>query len=172
MEHFFTVDVEDGKTIALSAWLQVTRNSKDKTDKNQYLKVLIVNDSTPFRESPKNYFSIVNEEVNKLCFFGIHVDLKSKFLCPYHEGNTYNDVKKDEDKLNFLYRSINDYGVGHLCSVDWEKDSDGNVSHIWSEFIPSFETPDIEPVPIFFNFSSSFMYFSTCFLFYKKRTVW
>ena len=147
LNHFYSVDLEDGKNIALSAWLQVTRNSKDKTDRNQYLKVLIVNDSSPFRESPKNYFSIVNEEVNKLCFFGIHIDLKSKFLCPYHEGNTYKDVKKDEDKLNFLYRSINDYGVGHLCSVDWKKDEDGKVYHIWSEFIPSFETPDIEPVP-------------------------
>ena len=147
LNHFFEVKVDKDKSIALSAWLQITRNSKDKTDNNQYLKILIVNDSTAFKESPKNYFSIVNEEVNKLCFFGINIDLKSNFLCQYHEGNTYNDVNKDEDKLNFLYRSISDYGVGHLCSVDWEKDSEGNVSHIWSEFIPSFETPDIEPVP-------------------------
>ena len=147
LNHFFSVQLAESKNIALSAWLQITKNSKDKTDKNKYLKVLIVNDSSPFCESPKNYFSIVNEEVNKLCFFGINIDLKSSFLCPYHEGNTYNDIRKDEDKLNFLYRSISDYGVGHLCSIDWEKDPEGKVSHIWSEFIPSFETPDIEPVP-------------------------
>lgn len=46
-----------------------------------------------------------------------------------------------------MYRDIKDYGVGHLCSVDWESDEDGNVSHVFSEFIPSYETPDIEPVP-------------------------
>ena len=111
------------------------------------MKVLVVNDSTPFRETDKNYFSIVNEEVNKLCFFGIRIDLESEALSPYRADNTYNDVSKDEDKLNFLYRSIHDYGVGHLCSVDWEKNAEGKVNHIWSEFIPSFETPDIEPVP-------------------------
>ena len=147
LNHFFSVQVADNDNLALSAWLQITRNSKDKTDKNLYLKVLVVNDSTPFRETPKNYFSIVNEEVNKLCFFGIRIDLESDALSPYHADNTYNDVSNDEDKLNFLYRSIYDYGVGHLCSVDWEKNAKGIVNHIWSEFLPSFETPDIEPIP-------------------------
>lgn len=147
LNHFFSVQVADKVNLALSAWLQITRNSKDKTDKNLYLKVLVVNDSTPFRETNKNYFSIVNEEVNKLCFFGIRIDLESDALNSYHADNTYNDVNKDEDKLNFLYRSIYDYGVGHLCSVDWEKNSEDKVNHIWSEFLPSFETPDIEPVP-------------------------
>ena len=147
LNHFFSVQVADNVNLALSAWLQVTRNSKDKTDKNLYLKVLVVNDSPPFRETNKNYFSIVNEEVNKLCFFGIRIDLESDALSSYHADNTYKDVNKDEDKLNFLYRNIYDYGVGHLCSIDWEKNAEGKVNHIWSEFIPSFETPDIEPVP-------------------------
>lgn len=147
LNHFFSVEIADNVNIALSAWLQVTRNSKDKTDKNLYLKVLVVNDSTPFRETNKNHFSIVNEEVNKLCFFGIRIDLESEALCSYRADNTYNDVNKDEEKLNFLYRSIDDYAVGHLCSVDWEKNSEGEVNHIWTEFIPSYETPDIEPVP-------------------------
>lgn len=147
LNHFFSVEVADNINIALSAWLQVTRNSKDKTDNNLYLKVLVVNDSTPFQETTKNHFSIVNEEVNKLCLFGIRIDLESESLCSYRSDNSYNDVNKDEDKLNFLYRSIDDYAVGHLCSVDWGKNTEGKVSHIWTEFIPSYETPDIEPVP-------------------------
>jgi len=75
----------------------------------------------------------------------VRIDIESENLLPYHVDNTYSDVKKDEDKLNFLYRDILDYGVGHLCSVDWPKHKP--VHHIWSEFLPSYETPDIEPVP-------------------------
>ena len=147
LEHFFKVKVSQSKELALSAWLQVTKNSKDNADNNLYLKVLVVNDSTKFKESAKNHLSIVNEEVNKFCVFGVRIDLESKALCSYLADGTYQDVNKDEDKLNFLYRSIHDYGVGHLCSIDWETNPDGKVSHIWTEFIPSFETPDIEPIP-------------------------
>lgn len=145
LERILSVEIEDGRKIALSVWLQITRNSKDKDDKNIYLKVLLVNDSDPFCETQKNYFSIVNEEVNKLSFFGVKIDIESDDIIPYQADNTYSDINKDEDKLNFLYRNIKVYGVGHLCSVDWPKI--GKVNHIWSEFIPSYETPDIEPVP-------------------------
>lgn len=145
LNKIFSKEIEEGKTIALSAWLQVTKNTKNLADKNVYLKVLLVNDSDPFRENLKNYFSIVNEEVNKLCFFGVKIDIKSEAIIPYQMDNTYSDINKDEDKLNYLYRNIKDYGVGHLCSVDWPKN--GKVNHIWSEFLPTYETPDIEPVP-------------------------
>lgn len=145
LDKILSVEVEEGKTIALSAWLQVTKNSKNPADKNIYLKVLLVNDSDPFYEKQGNYFSIVNEEVNKLCFFGVKIDIESDSIIPYQADNNYSDISKDEDRLNFLYRNIKDYGVGHLCSVDWPKN--GRVNHIWSEFIPTYETPDIEPVP-------------------------
>ena len=46
---------------------------------------------------------------------------------------------------NYLYRSIDDYGVGHLCSVDW--DISGDNRWVKTEFIPSYETPDVEAVP-------------------------
>ena len=148
LSNIFELEIEKGVHIALSVWLQVTRNSKDLSDKNLYLKVLLVNDSDPFRESrdgKHSYFSIVNEDVNKLSFFGVRIDIESEYLLPYHAENTYSDISKDEDKLNFLYREIQDYGVGHLCSVDWPKNKP--VHHIWSEFLPTYETPDIEPVP-------------------------
>jgi hypothetical protein len=40
---------------------------------------------------------------------------------------------------------IKDYGVGHLCSVNWGIKK--GVMNIWSEFLPTVETPDVEPVP-------------------------
>lgn len=140
-------DVDDTHFLALDLWLQVTFNSKDKDDKDAYLKILLQNSSSPFEEDKLHYFSIVTEGVNKLCFFGVRIDVISDHILPYHENGRYKDVGKDEDKLDFLYREIKDYGVGHLCSVDWRVDENNKVNHVFSEFIPSYETPDIEPVP-------------------------
>ncbi len=145
LNKFYKQEIEGGKKIALSAWIQVTKNSKDANDKSLYLKIMLVNDSDPFVESPKNYFSIVNEDVNKLSFFGIRIDVSSKNIVPYHAQTNYSDLTDDDHKLNFLYRGVKDYGVGHLCSVDWPKN--GHVDHVWTEFIPTYETPDIEPEP-------------------------
>ena len=127
----------------LSVWLQITRlvyGSKNKI----YLKVQLENSSTPFEENSKHYFSIVTEKVNERCFFGIQIKIESKLLATYQERN--NESKQDDiEHLNYLYRSIKDYAVGHLCSVDWKiTDSEKWVR---SEFIPSYETPDVEPIP-------------------------
>lgn len=133
--------------ISLSAWLQITKDSRSDNDDKVYLKLLIQNDSTPFQEDKHNYFSIVNEQVNLFCFFGIKGSVISEYLLPYRKNENYEDVSKAEDKLNYLYREIEDYGVGHMCSVDWNKDSKGKVNEVYIEFLPSFETPDVEPVP-------------------------
>lgn len=145
LNKFFKKNIAGETFLALSSWLQVTKNSKDNADKNIYFKVLLVNDSTPFHETHKNYFSIVNEGVNELCFFGIKIEIESKKIIPFQVDRNYSDDKDDQHRLNYLYRNICDYGIGHFCSVDWPKS--GDVNRIWSEFIPTYETPDIEPEP-------------------------
>lgn len=133
--------------IALSAWLQLTRDSRNDNDDKVYLKLLLQNDSTPFHENKLNYFSIVNEQVNLFCFFGIKGSIISEYLLPYRKNENFEDASKAEDRLNYLYREIEDYGVGHMCSVDWTKNFTGKVNEVFIEFLPSFETPDVEPVP-------------------------
>ena len=126
----------------LSIWLQVTRLAYGSSNKI-YLKTQLENSSTPFEESPDHYFSIVTEKVNERCFFGVQIKIESPLLAPYQERS--NNRQDDIEHLNYLYRSINDYAVGHLCSVDWKiTDSEKWVS---TEFIPSYETPDVEPIP-------------------------
>jgi hypothetical protein len=140
-------EINKDKQISLSLWLQQTYSSKDSNDKNIYLKVLLENTATPFTEDKQNYFSIVNEKVNQSCFFGIRIDIESDYLEQYREDGVYKDPSKEQDRLNFLYRRIKDYAVGHLCSADWDKDNNGKVYRVFTEFLPSYETPDIEPVP-------------------------
>lgn len=135
---------ESGKSLLrLSVWLRLTRLASGPHNK-QYLKVQLENTSAPFEEDNEHYFSIVTEKVNERCFFGVQIKIESPFLTKYQE-NTRESHQEDVDQLNYLYRSINDYGVGHLCSVDWRV----NEKERWvkSEFIPSYETPDVEPIP-------------------------
>jgi hypothetical protein len=130
---------------SLSVWLQVTKNSRDNDSSKRYLKVQLENTSTAFEEDSKHYFSIVTEKVNQRCFFGVEIKVESNLLCPYRQPSKNVDLNDDIDQLDFLYRSIQDYGIGHLCSVDWNISDDHNF--VKSEFIPSFETPDVEPIP-------------------------
>lgn len=127
--------------LTLDAWLQVLQY------RNQYyLKVLLENSSTPVKSNEVKYFSIVTEKVNERCFFGVKIDISSPNLIPYHRENKYETNDAEANMLRFLYRNIKDYGVGHLCSVDWQKDNNGNY-HVFSDFMPTIESPDVEPEP-------------------------
>jgi hypothetical protein len=139
----FEDDYKLGFLRRLSVWLQITRlayGSKNKI----YLKVQLENSSTPFEEDSEHYFSIVTEKVNERCFFGVQIKIESKLLTAYQERNN-ESKQEDVEHLNYLYRSIKDYAVGHLCSVDWKISN--NEKWVRSEFIPSYETPDVEPIP-------------------------
>lgn len=142
------ITLEDGTerdsiTLKLSVWLQITKSTKDKSCK-KYLKVQVENTSTPFEENSEHYFSIVTEKVNERCFFGINMSIESPFLVPYQERRM-DALQDDAEQLNYIYRSIKDYAVGHSCSVDWKISK--YEKFVRSEFLPSFETPDVEAVP-------------------------
>ena len=134
------VELTQEKKLSLDVWLQSIRNAG-----RLYLKVLLVNSSTPIKNGEVRFFSIVTEKVNERSFFGVSVDIESPHFLEYHKDNTYDASDQEANELKFLYRTIEDYGVGHLCSVDWSVNK--GVGHVWSEFIPTVESPDVEPVP-------------------------
>ncbi len=134
-------EIRQDVNLSLYAWLQVLKYG-DK----YYLKVLLENKSTSVKKNEVKYFSIVTEKVNERCFFGVKVDISSPNLVPYHRENKYEANDAEANMLRFLYRDIKDYGVGHLCSVDWKKDENGTL-HVFSEFMPTIESPDVEPEP-------------------------
>lgn len=134
------------KTIemSLSVLLQITHDNRNTTNHNKYLKVMLQNSTTPFIETPQDHYTIVNEELNKTCFFGMKIEIESVFIKPYRKGESYSNVNKEEDRLKFLYRNVEDYGVGHLCSVGWDKK---DRHKIWSEFLPTVDVPDVDYEP-------------------------
>ncbi|MFI3297930.1 MAG: helicase, partial [bacterium] len=140
----YTVEDESGEINAsLSVWVQLTISPLEPN--KRYFKIQLENTSDPFEEDSKQYFSIVTEKVNKRCFFGVEVKIESDKLCPYKELGQGGNVDSDIARLNYLYRSIRDYGIGHMCSVVWGEDISGKW--VKSEFIPTYETPDVEPTP-------------------------
>ena len=117
----------------LSIRLQITKPTHTTSNK-VYLKVQLENTSSPFEETNNAYFSIVSEKVNERSFFGVQIKIESPYLTEYQERNSINQ-QEDVEHLNYLYRSIKDYAVGHMCSVNWKvTDSEKWVS---TEFIPS-----------------------------------
>ncbi len=139
--------IETGKDTwaALSVWLQITKeDNKDRSSK-RYLKIQLQNNSTEIQETKNSYFSVVSEKVNRHCFFGVEIKVESPYLNPYKQKTEAKDPTNEDVQLDYLYRSIEDYGVGHHCSVDWSVN--GGERCIRSEFIPSYETPKVDTVP-------------------------
>lgn len=136
---------DNGGLASLSSWIQITRDTRNADNHALYLKVLLENTSDIMRETPKNLFSIVNESVNARCFFGVKITISSKHLLPYGESQSIQNNDAETEQLNYIYRGIKDYGIGHICSVDW--DDTGEVKRIWSEFMPEYDVPDVDPVP-------------------------
>lgn len=135
-------ELSSGVEASLSVWLQLYKSNNGKV----YLKVMLTNDSTKVRLDGNKYYSIVAEKVNELSFFGVKIDIASNDIVQYK--NEISAVFEDQEanKLQYLYRSIQDFGVGHLCSVDWRKDKNG-MMHVFSEFLPKVEAPDVESEP-------------------------
>lgn len=129
--------------LKLSVWIQITKSLKDDSGK-KYFKVQVENTSTPFEEDAEHYFSIVTEKVNERCIFGINLKIESEYLSPYQDHRS-GALQEDVEQLNYLYRAIKDYAIGHSCSVAWPLT--GKVKWVKTEFLPSFETPDVEAVP-------------------------
>lgn len=134
--------LSQGVVASLSVWLQVYKGDNRKI----YLKTLLVNDSSKVKIDFKHYYSIVAEKINELAFFGVKIDISSPDIIPYRNDISAEFEDQETNRLQYLYRSIEDYGIGHFCSVNWYKDEDGTF-HVFSDFLPSVETPDVEPEP-------------------------
>lgn len=144
------IDYATDKWASLSANLQYTRYTKKDPEKI-FLKVQLVNRSKTFDQSDtrngKSYFSLANDEVNKRSFFGAGIKVESKHLLPYRDLTVKDGPDHSEEAINsYIYRQYKDYGQGHGCSVKWNIEEEG-ARTVSTEYIPGFETPDVDTVP-------------------------
>lgn len=145
LEDIVEIPIGKDTRASLSMWLQVIKEHDGINPSRRYLKVQLQNSSSEFVETDRSYYSVVSEKVNRYCFFGVEIKVESPLLSPYHQKKENNNPTSEEAQLEYLYRTIEDYGVGHHCSVDWH--INGYQRWIKSEFIPSYKIPKVDTIP-------------------------
>lgn len=97
---------------------------------NNYVKILLLNNSS----HPSNKYSNSNENLNRKCLFQTKVSVENISLKPYKSQSELHPFDEEQNEINFIYRDIKSYGVGHNCSVQW--DDSPKPTSIQTTFIP------------------------------------
>lgn len=131
------IENEMNKKVILSYNIKVI---PDKNEVNKkYVKIQVVNSS---EKHPINKFSIKNELLNSKCLFQTVIKIESKDILDYKNKNDYTlSFDKEAEEIDFIYRNIENYAVGHNCSVEWKKEIE-NIK-LETTFLPQQDIKDI-----------------------------
>ncbi len=80
-----------------------------------YVKILLLNNSV----HPSNKYANTNENLNRKCLFQASVFIENVSLKPYKSQSDLHPFDSEQNEINFIYRNIKNFGVGHNCSVQW-----------------------------------------------------
>jgi len=142
-------NIEGSQKLCLN--IQLSRDSRDRENKEKefYIKLQLLNESTHVREgkidNKTKIYSVANKDVNRKAFYGVGLKVKSKDLKPYTGVKVNKDAAAyNEDEVSkFSYRRYEDFGTGHGCSIDWDKQE----NFIKTTYLPVVDTPDVDAVP-------------------------
>lgn len=104
---------------------------------NKYVKVILKN---TFEPHPKNKFSFANEALNQKTFFQVGIYAETPLL-PYKSYASENPFDEEAEIIDFQYRAIKNYGIGHGCAVQWEQPE--NPKWIETTFLPEVKIPSV-----------------------------
>ncbi len=104
---------------------------------NKYVKVILKN---TFEPHPKNKFSFANEVLNQKTFFQVGIQVKTPLL-PYKSYASENPFDEEAEIIDFQYRAVKNYGIGHGCAVQWEQPE--NPQWIETTFLPEVKIPSV-----------------------------
>lgn len=97
---------------------------------NNYVKILLLNNTN----HPSNKYSNSNENLNRKCLFQTNISVENISLKPYKSQSELHPFDEEQNEINFIYRDIKSYGVGHNCSVQW--DDSPKPNSIQTAFMP------------------------------------
>ena len=109
----------------------ITTQNKGST----YVKIQLANISD---KHPSNQFSNAKELLNQKCIFQAEIKVNVKELKPYKSYIELNPLDKEAEVLNYLYKDKFSYGIGHNCSIIWDK----NNNQIQTSFLPQYDVKD------------------------------
>lgn len=102
---------------------------------NKYVKIQLVNLSA--KQSSKR-FTTKTPELNSKCLFQAGITIKSNKLLPYKSNEELNPFDIEAEELNFLYKDVKSYGIGHNCSVKWNKE----LNLLQTTFAPEYNVKE------------------------------
>jgi len=86
----------------------------------KYVKVQFVNSSKPH---PRNRFSNKNEKLNSKCMFQSKISIATDKILPYKKRTENFTNDEEAEQLNFVFRNIHAFGIGHNCAAQWDTPS-------------------------------------------------
>lgn len=102
---------------------------------NKYVKIQLVNIS---KEQSSKRFTPKTPELNSKCLFQAEIKVKSDKILPFKSNQELNPFDLEAEELNFLYREVKSYGIGHNCSVTWNEER--NI--LQTTFLPEYNVKD------------------------------
>ena len=119
----------------LRASYTVRTYSFAKNPNNIYIKIQLANTSDAH---PANQFSNGKELLNQKSIFQANIKVKTNELKPYKSYLELNPLDREAEVLNYLYKDKFSYGIGHNCSVIWNKSEET----IQTTFLPQYDIKD------------------------------
>lgn len=108
-------------------------------NRRRYVKIQLVNTSSMH---PANRFSNKNENLNKKCIFQTKIQIETDSLLPYKSYLELNPFDDEAQTLDYLYRDIKSYGIGHNCALEWDKTQHNKPRWVTSTFLPTHDVLD------------------------------
>ena len=121
---------EEGKIIAKCFVKIIPENGK------KYIKLLLANTSP---KHPRNKFSFGKETLNEKCLFQTKIEVNAN-LQPYKNELIENKYDFEASLINYQYRNLNSYGIGHSCAVQWDTE---NPTNIFTTFLPKVKVRSV-----------------------------
>lgn len=109
---------------------------RDPNTKYKYVKVLLYNASEA--QSQKS-FTNSDKKLNTKSFFQVKIATESEAIMPYKPTFSHNKFDSEADLINYQYRRIKSFGIGHGCAVAWKEDAAAKA--VQTTFFPEVEIP-------------------------------
>ena len=109
----------------------------EEDDKN-YVKIQLVNQS---EKQSVQRFSNKNEQLNYKSLFQAEIKVNSDSILPFKSRKAFNTEFQDGEaqELDFIYRSVENYCIGHNCSSTWNED----FTTVQTTFLPTQDIKDV-----------------------------
>jgi len=99
----------------------------------KYIKILLANRD----KHPKRKFSFSNEKLNAKAIFQGEIVIRSKNFLPYKEQSEINPFDEELNLINFQYRNVKSFGIGHGCAVAWNDNE--RPTELKTTFLPEVD---------------------------------